>query len=405
MKKNNIDIILDKLELILFFIGIVLQDFAIIKVGTAGVSLILVVCIFISIRHNFLNKFKISGVLLVLIIFIKVCIDKLFLVNIPIMSIVRLAIIIFIPIISYKYTEYVIERYGLNKLNKILIIIATILMIYGIYSIVAFKFRLPLFLNIFRNNPSYFVSTGMYNYFGGWVENMRLFTTFAEPSMYSYFLVIIINIIYSSEISKCIKILLYILTGLNLYHTYSRTGYAILAVIIFIILIYNLLSLFINKNSIYKILLPFIIMSPIINILIMYITNNTLFTDLSSLGRTNSAIYYLMKSFSNIEAFIFGHGYKSIQLGYDESMFSYGIEAFTHNGYVEIVYEFGYIFLFILLFLLIKYVSKIPKIELRLISITTIIYGCAFSSFFNIESIVSLYSVILCSYKFIDDRR
>lgn len=404
INKNKINVILDNIELVLFFIGIVLQDFAIIKIGDAGISLILIMSIFISLRHKFLSKFSMIEVLIVLIIFIKVCLDKLFLINIPIMSIIRLGMIVFIFIISYNYTEYIIEKYDLYKLNNTLLAICTILMLYGIYSIVAFEFRLPLFLNIFRNNPSYFVGTGMYDYFGGWVENMRVFTTFAEPSMYAYFLIIIINIIYSSKISRYKRGVLYILACINLYYTYSRTGYAVMIAMIIVIVIYKLLKLFINKKIAYKILLSFIIISPFINILAMYISNNILFSDSSSYGRTNSAIYYLMKSFSSLSSFLFGYGYKSIQLGYDKKMLGYGVESFTHNGYVEIIYEFGWLYLFLILFLLVKNIYKIPKIELRLVSITMIIYGCSFTSFFNIETIISLYGVILCSYKFIDDK-
>lgn len=401
MMKSEHETILDNIELLFFLIGIILQDFAVVKVGTSGIPLLFVISIFIAVRHKFLTKFNIIEILLILVIFIKICFDKLFLINIPIMSIFRLASIIFIFRNSYNYTEYIIKKYGVNKLSNMLLIVSMILMLYGIYSIVAFEFRLPLFLNIFRNNPSYFDNTGMYSYYGGWTSNMRVVGTFAEPSMYAYFLIIIINVIYSSKLSKYKKIFLYLLACLNLYYTYSRTGYLILVAMIFVISIYKLLRKFIHKKLIYKIILPFIILSPFVNILIMYIANNRVFTDLSSYARTNSAIYYLMESCNKFSSFIFGHGYKSIQLGYDEKMLSYGVEAFSHNGYVEILYEFGCVFLFIIIYLLVKCMYKIPKIELRLLSITTIIYGCSFTSFFNIESMICLYGLILCSYQFI----
>jgi hypothetical protein len=390
---------MDILEMIIFIIAIFLQDFAVIVFqDKAGISLLVIICVFLAFRYklisNISNYFKVFFILLSL----KLIIDVLS-IGTPIMSVFRIYMLIFIGYITYKYIDIIYKKNYQSIFYSIFYWSVIVITMYGLYSVVAGKFNLPLFLSVFCNNPSYLVIKSIYSYFGGgWVGSYRVFATFAEPAFYSYFLNMSFIILMNMEVSKLKKNIAYILILLNLIFTYSRSGQAVFIAILLSYSIYWIISNIFNKTFNYKVFCGAAILIPFYNILLMMISNIFIFNDMSSNVRTNSALYYLKESITGFKNILLGHGYKSLQLNYSDFLQEIGIGMVAHNGYIEIIYEFGWLIFILLICILLLIIAKIKDIKRRILILTLISAVSAFVSFYYIESFVSLVIVIIMSY-------
>ena len=46
---------------------------------------------------------------------------------------------------------------------------------YGVYQLIASKLQMPMFFNIFNNNPSY-GARGLFESYSGWTKDIRIYT-------------------------------------------------------------------------------------------------------------------------------------------------------------------------------------------------------------------------------------
>ncbi|WP_290061202.1 O-antigen ligase family protein [Paraclostridium bifermentans] len=393
-KKNKIT----NLEMILFVIGIVLQCFSITQVGGSGIPFLFCICLMIYIKHRLYSKINMFFTMIITLMLIRVTTDILF-IGSPMFSIVRLVMIIFIIYVSFKYIEIIYREDRQGTFYKIYMIVFILLNLYGIYSIFSKKFNLPLFMNIFINNPSYAVKENMFTYVSGWVQDMRIYATFSEPSFYAFFLCMNLLIVKNINTKLINKIIINILIIINLYSTYSRSGYVMYIQLIVIMVVYKSVSkLLKSRKYTYNILLIIVLLIPFINLGIMDFANRNVFNDLSSESRTKSGIYYLKESLKDTKSITIGHGYKSISLGYNYILKNDDIEGFAHNAYIEIIYELGWIFFLILMGIIVFFINKNIKLHEYRLQIFAIIATMSSSvAFYNIESIISLLVVFIGS--------
>ncbi|MGL5640706.1 MAG: O-antigen ligase family protein [Paraclostridium sp.] len=389
------------LEMIIFIMGVVLQCFSILTIGGSGIPFLLIVCLIFYIKYKFYNKVNIAFIIISVLIGVRTLSDRLVM-GTPIVSIIRLFMVIFISYVSFRYISLIYKEKNQKRFYKIYIGIFFLLNLYGIYSMFSMKLNLPLFMNIFINNPSYAVKETVFSYVSGWVDDMRIYTTFSEPSFYAFFLCINLFIIKNLDIKFKEKLVMYSLLAINLYNTYSRSGYVIFIQFIIVMFGFKLVSKIIkSKKHTFIILITIVLLVPFINLGIMNFANENIFNDLSSESRTKSGVYYLNKSFEDTSSLLIGHGYKSIALGYNQELQSKDIEGFAHNAYIEIIYEFGWVFFILFMMLIVIFINKeVDSYEYKLQIVTIIAMLSSSVTFYNIESIISLISIFIASAKF-----
>jgi hypothetical protein len=380
------------IEYLIFAFLLFAQNFALFTVKNSGVSALTVFLIVMFIIYK-LYKYNIKILIKLCSIFLLICLVGL-VVNkyYNIMKIIRWFMIFFIGFTLYNYLRSK-KEFEINKIYNSIHKLGFLIGIYGIYQFIAPYFKLPLFLNIFQNNPSYRIDTGAYNYFGGgWVKQLRVYTLFSEPSFYAIFLVILIIILLGSNIkNKRIYLVMYLV---NLYLTYSRSGWMVLIIVSIFYIILELSNKY-EKNFIKKIIKFIVLILPLISILGIDLFNKIVFHDLSSSARTNSAIYYLLHSFDTLKTTLFGHGIGYIQTHYNSVLFkTQFVEAFAHNGYVEIIYEFGWLVFILILFLLVKVTKTIKNNEYSMLFLILVCSINIFESYYYIESIVALLTIL-----------
>lgn len=367
---------------IIFIVLLFLQNFALITTDDFGINGMVCWLFLISILNFKIYYAKIQRkrfillLLVVLFVFLSSIVNKTYYIT----QILRYIMIFWLMYASNLYIERIYikkeQKHFFNLYTNILLIF----LLYGIYELIANIFQLPLFINIFANNPSY-AQRGLYRYYGGWNDSTRLYNAFFEPSAFSVFLVY--NFFFIKEmkdISKNKKIALYILIIFNLIFTYARTGYVMFLYMCGIYFIYNVILAKKEKTPIIDIL---VLSLPFVNVLIMYFIGLNLFDDLSSLGRTYSAIYYLFNSFSNFKHILFGHSIGSIVNG--EVSVKY-VEQQAHNGYVDIIYQLGLIMFIGFFIFLYKKVKQIKHKKYLIIGVLSTF--CCFASYFCVETLV-----------------
>lgn len=412
LNSNNIATI----EMILFLTAICFQNFGVIIVGDSfGISLLLFVCMYLDLKYKFsinfikdifssLKMYKYMYLIAILVI-AKLGFD--YATNTTsIVSIVRLLILFYVMYVTFKYTKLQsLDEKNKKLFYKIYLYIAIILSIYGLYCYIGSKFNLPWFLNLLNNNPSYGAKRGLYDYYGGgWVPNPRIFATFAEPSFYSVYLcmsLVFINI-EKEYISLRLKLGVSCLLLVNLGLTFARSGYLVL---IYIFMIYAIYYMFIEKNIfkikdnikdiLYKILTGIVIIIPFLNLLAMIFAERYVFNDLSSSARTNSALYYLTESFESIKTFLIGHGYKANFANYSSSLAEKHIEVMAHNGYIQFIYEFGWILFILTIVATVMYISKIRDKKVRILVLVSVLSINSFASFYYVETFLALMTVLV----------
>jgi hypothetical protein len=382
---------LKKVEIFLFILFLFMQNFALIKTSDFGIAALTVFLIYLTIKYGFYLKinsqFLICSVLLILFIFISTQINGLY----NFRQIIRLIMILFVIWATNKYIHKIYFMGFTSFFWRYFYFVTLITCIYGIYQYFASQYGWPLFLNIFNNNPSYTPKT-IYDYYGGWTDlNNRIYAVFSEPSFYATFLVYCFLMLFFKPYNKIKTIILSFFVLTNLFLTYARSGWAVLFYCIGIICTLSILK----KTFILKKLMSLIfIFIPFINLAIMYKLQQNVFTDLSSYGRTFSAIYYLRNSYDTVAHFLFGHGLGSLALETPNKFMQMYVENSSHNGYVEILYSFGFPILIFLIIILYRVVNKLKAYKYRNIVFATIFTVFSFGISYNVESIVSLMTII-----------
>lgn len=376
MKKSK------KIEYFLFIVLLFLQNFALIKTSEFGINGMTCFLFLLTIVNakKYYGKIKkktfIILVMSILFLFVSSVVNNTFYIS----QIFRYIMVFWLIYISNIYINNIYEKGHQEYFFKMYTGILFIFMLYGIYELIANIYSLPLVLNIFGNNPSYEPKT-LYRYYGGWADRTRLYNAFFEPSVFSVFLVYNIFLVREiKNIPKLKKIMLYSLMIFNLIFTYARTGYVTMIYMCGIYIIYNK---FLKNKGRTSIIDGIMLLLPFFNLLIMYFLGLSLFNDLSSLSRTYSGIYYLQRSVSDIKYIIFGHSTGSIVNGEITTKY---IEKQAHNGYVDIMYQFG-IIIFIAFFRFLYNKIKVIKNRKYLI-VGVLATFCCFASYFCVETIV-----------------
>lgn len=392
-------------ELLLFTFFIFFQNFALIRTKSFGISGLSLFLVYIFFKYKYYKNLNLKFILFVLITFIFIALETYFNKVFYFTQIMRYFLVVFIVYTGYFYIKDIFQKHKEDKLLDYMFKFTIFICIYGIYQIYASLYRLPMFLNIFSNNPSYAVR-GLYGGYSGWTSFDRIYTTFFEPSAYAVFLanLIFIFILYykkdkkDSFIShKFMFIYTMIMMIINLILTSSRSGWMIILCYIMLCIYYKYLSKskILNKIvNVLTIMLPFIIFAS------MYLAGLLIFKDKSSFVRTYSSLYYLIKSSKNILFIIIGHGLGTINIGeYCINFHKVIIEPFAHNGYIELVYQFGWIYFLFLIITINKFISKGLKNNnwFAYASVSTL---CCFGTLYNVDSLAVIAVLIICFSKF-----
>lgn len=395
-----------KFEIFIFIIAFILQDFSFPVGENFGIPVLVIFLLIYGIKRIFNEKYSIKFLGISLIIFFLMLLSSILNNNVNIFKIFKNLMLVLVVLYTYIFIKQ-IYRHNMEKYFwKIFYIIISILCVYGLYQYIAPNFNAPLFLNIFFNNPSYIASKGMYQYIGGWVDESRVYATFFEPSAWGIFLdIIFINAISNKYITSKFKIVVCIIILLNIYLTYSRSAWGIL---IYILVLYNITVIILKTKEIkyiYPIAKLVALSMPFINLFAMYIGNTFIFNDSSSQGRTNSAFYYLINSFDSFKSIILGHSGGSIAKNYTYKLWDlYYAESFAHNGYIELIYEYGVIiFILLIYFCIIKSSEKIVDKKQSIMLVIMFSTINCFSSMIYVETILSML-VIFYLYYYYDSR-
>ena len=138
-----------------------------------------------------------------------------------------------------------------------------------------------------------------------------------------------------------------------------------------------------------------IILLPLITLAIMSTLGIYVFKDASSTARTYSSLYYLVNSFNSIKGILIGHGLGAmlrIPAGLEYK--GYVVETFSHNGYIDIIYQLGIPFFIIMTYAIIKYL-KGKKIEDEWLIYATIFTLCFSGSMYSVESIIAIVCLVI----------
>lgn len=385
-----------KLEIIIFIILLFLQNFAIINTKEFGIAAITIFLIYLFIKHRMYQKIDKKSAIIVASIVLFVVISQLLNKAFNFLQIGRYSMILFIGWTSIKYMEKIQEMNQKDFFNKVFYFALIILTGYGVYQLIASKLQMPMFFNIFNNNPSY-GARGLFESYSGWTRDIRIYTTFYEPSAYAIFLTIAYFYAMTfGNLDKDKKFTITVLTLFNIFFTYSRSGWVVFA---YYIAIYIAFKLFKNNKPLMKLTKIGIILLPLITLAIMSTLGIYVFKDASSTARTYSSLYYLVNSFNSIKGILIGHGLGSmLRIPEGLEYKGYVVETFSHNGYIDIVYQLGIPFFIIMIYAIIKYL-KGKKIEDEWLIYATIFTLCCSGSMYSVESIIAIVCLVIGDFK------
>lgn len=393
---GDVSMKIKKYDIVILIVSIFLQNFALIKTHEFGIAFSTCFLVYLFFKYQLYKKVTFYFVKVMALLFSFLLLGSVINDAFNLNQILRLFMIIFDAWSVFSFVKLFSnddKKYFVNFISLMLIVWCG----YGLYQYIAQNLHLPQFLNIFSNNPSYGVR-GLYHGYSGWSSTARIYTTFFEPSVYAIFLVYVYSFIFlntkSDDKSNKLFIILTILMVLNLIFTFARSGYI---TVVYIIFIYFITKIFKTNKKILNLTKVFIISMPIITFLLMLFIGIIMFDDLSMKMRTYSSIYYLRESVSSFVKILVGHGIGTLS-GATNNIVYNGvlIENFAHNGYIEIVYQFGYVFIGIAIQTLCVFIDKMSANK------KWIVYGCIFTVFisgalYNVESIVILLSII-CAF-------
>lgn len=380
-----------RIEIFLFILFLFMQNFALIKTSTFGISALTVFLIYLTLKYGFYFRidfrFLMSIIVIISIALISMVINQLY----DITQIIRLLMIIFVVWSTSKYIHKIYSMGHSRYFWRCFYLVTLVTCLYGIYQFFASQHNLPLFLNIFNNNPSY-TPRGVYDYYGGWTDSgSRVYAIFSEPSFYGIFLSYCFLILFFKPYNKIKTIIISFLILINIAVTYSRSAWGILGYSVLSLFILTVLKKIKPLNRFFSFIFIFI---PFMNLFTMYKLQQNTFTDLSSYSRTFSAIYYLKNSYDTVLHFLFGHGLGSISVETPGKYMQMYVENYSHNGYAEILYCIGFPALTFIIIILMKTINTIKIYKYRIIAFVVIFTICIFESSYNIESIISLVTIL-----------
>ncbi len=386
-----------KIEIIIFIILLFLQNFSIITTKSFGIAGTTIFLIYIFIRYKLFFKIDkktlIFGIGFVIFVLLSQFVNHAF----NFSQIVRYLMIIFIAWTTIKFMQEVCKTNQKEFFDKAFYCAIMVITIYGVYQLIASKLDLPILLNLFSNNPSY-GARGLFESYTGWMNDVRIYTTFYEPSSYALFLTI--AYFYSMSFSKLNKEQKFALTAMTLFNiifTFARSGWVTFA---YYVAIYLAFEIFENNIKLKKIVKIGTILLPVITLIIMGTLGIYIFKDLSSTGRTYSSLYYLSNSLDSIKCILVGHGLGSM-FNIPEGLVynGYAVENFAHNGYIDIIYQFGIPFFILILYAIIKYI-KAKKLDDEWLVYATLFTLCCFGSMYSVESIIIMVCLVIISLEY-----
>lgn len=383
------------IELLIFVLCIFLQNFAIISTKDFGISCIVLFLIYVFFRYNYIKKLNVKFIAFNVISLLFVALNYVFNDIFAFTQVVRYFLVAFVVFTGYYYVKDIIDKSKTDLLLKYCFIVTTIICVYGIYQFIASLYDLPMFLNIFNNNPSYAVRH-IHETYGGWVKIGRIYGVFFEPSIYAIFLSNLFFIFlltkkddYYYKLSYFIPM---VLIFFNILLTFSRAGW-IVFLIYFTVYIFN--KLFRNNDLLKKMFKFSIIILPFIVFVAMYTIGLMLFKDNSSLTRTYSSLFYLKRTFSHLKYILIGHGLGSISMpNFCNWFHRTDIEPFTHNGFIEVLYQFGLIYFIYAIYKINKFISKTIKSK-SFYSFAAFSSLLCFGAHYNIDSLVVLIIIFI----------
>ncbi len=395
MKKNELT---QKIEIIIFITLLFLQNFAIIATKSFGVAGITVFLIYIFLKYKMYFKIEKKTLLLGIGFVIFTLLSQVLNHELHLSQIARYVMIIFIAWTTIKFIQEIYKTNQKEFFNKVFYWAIIIITIYGVYQLIASKLQMPLLLNLFNNNPSYGAKT-LFETYSGWMNDVRIYTTFYEPSSYALFLTI--AYFYSMSFGNLKKEQKFVLTAMtlfNVFFTFARSGWVTFA---YYVAIYIAFELFEYNDKLKKIVKIGTVLLPVITLVIMGTLGLYVFKDLSSTARTYSSLYYLSNSFEGIKNILIGHGLGSIlNMPPEELIYKgYQIENFAHNGYIDILYQFGIPFFILVMYAIIKYI-KAKNIDNEWLVYAAIFTLCCFGTLYSVESIIILVCLVVISTEY-----
>lgn len=394
-KKN-----IQRTEIIIFIILLFFQNLAVITTSSFGIAGITVFLLYIFLKYKLFLKIDKKFILLVGGAFGFIALSQVLNHAINISQIIRHAMIFFIAWTTIKYIKLIFNNDQKDFFEKAFFFAMMVITIYGIYQIIACKLEMPNFFNALSNNPSY-GARGFFESYTGWMNDVRIYTTFYEPSSYALFLTIAyFYTINFKNLNNDKKFVLTVLTIFNLIFTFSRSGWVSFAYFIVIYAMFRILEDNTNLKKLMKIAVVFL---PFITLAIMSTLGIVVFKDLSSTGRTFSSLYYLVNSIKGLKGLLFGHGLGSMMnIPEDLTYHGYAVENFAHNGYIDIMYQLGIPFFAIILYAIIRYLKE-KKINDEWIVYATVFTICCSGSLYNVESIIALVCVVIANSVYINN--
>ena len=379
--------LLTRIIYLIFIVLLFLQNFALVKTESFGLNGLVVFLIIYSLFNfkQYYIRFKKSFILLfisvTIFIFLSSFVNHSFAIN----QILRNYMIIWLVYSSNIFMKKVFQDKNERVFFDIFIKIAFMFFTYGFYEMYANKHYLPLFMNIFSNNPSYGIRS-LTQYYHGWINKARLYNVFFEPSVFATFSIYILFLVGTlKNITKKKKNILMMIIIFNIYFSYSRTGYIIIIYMLIMYIVYKLLK---TKKIHFELVF---LMLPFITLFFMYMIGLNIFDDGSSNIRTYSGIYYLKQSFTSTIHIIFGHATGSVLVADVTDEF---VANCAHNGYVDFLYQYGIIVFIAIIAFLKSLIKKVDSSEYKYLFVGAITTCCCFGNCLAIETIVALIVII-----------
>ena len=385
---------INKREINVFLFCVFFQNFAIYYNENFGIAALTAFLIYIVIKKRYYERLDKNFILFCIFFLFVSLLSSIINKKINFILILRTFMILFDVFVCYKYMKDIFT-YRKEYFFKMFRIIFCVILINGIYQLIASYNQFPVILNIFNNNTSYGAKT-IYELYGGWNDSFRIYSTSFEPSMHCLIVdfAFFFLIVFDQKRKSKFNIMIYILSFVNILLTFSRSGWIIFFIFIFSFLLYKLLY-----NRFKRTYIIIMILMPIICLISMYYLGQILFSDLSSNSRTYSAIYYLNLAKDNVTTIMIGRSVGALQqdykLNYEIVSKNPFIEPYAHNGYIEIMYQLGAPFLIVFLIFIVKFIERGKIKKYNWLSYAAFVSLFCFSKAYAVESASILVTIII----------
>ena len=388
---------INKIDIVIFLFCIFFQNFALYHNASFGLAALTFFLIYIGIKNKYYKNIDKNFIKLCVFILATCLLSSVINYIFNYMTIIRLFMVLFDVYVSYRYIK---DIYKDNKeyFFKVFKIMFCIVLVNGLYQLLASNNHLPVFLNIFNNNTSY-GGKEIYQTYNGWSESFRIYSTSFEPSMHCFMVDFAFFFLLTLDKNKKSKfnIIIYLLALANIVLTFSRSGWIVFIIFIGSYILYKLLC---EK---FKFKIPYIIimlLMPFICLGTMYYIGQKVFPDSSSVGRTYSAIHYINKAKARPRTLVIGRSIGSLFDDFEKSWAIMDgkwvpIEPYAHNGYVEVIYQLGIPFLIIFLLCIVKFIESGKEKKYNWLAYASFVSLFCFAKTYAVESASSLVTIIV----------